>query len=359
MAVAHVAVWRSALTVADVTAAAAAHTGEAASARLTRLCAQQGVEVAITGTTTALMGPQRPLAFLALLRECEDADLGILYDGIGPGLAYLARDQRENADVDVTLAATDLVMPFQPVDDDQRTVNRATSTGRSGAKYTAEDTTGPMGTAVIGVYDSSSDVNLATDGEVPSYADWAVHLGTVEGYRYPSVTIDLKARPSLAATVLALAPSARLVVTGVGTTMAAMPTGDVDLLVEGLAWTLNTITWSATAKCSPYGPWVVGELASTTGDTDPEVIRLLPDGSTLGAGYAAGATSISVATPSGPLWSTASDDYPVTLAVGGVPVTASACSGASSPQTFTVAALTAARSSGTSVTVSNPPGLGL
>jgi hypothetical protein len=361
VSVAHVAVWSSAVDAAAVSDVAHAHVGEVAATRMSRLCAEQGVDVTVTGTTTALMGPQRPLSFLVLLRECERADLGILYDGVGPGLAYLARDLRENAAVALTVDAADLAAgTFAPVDDDQRTVNRSTATGRSGAKYTAQDVTGPMGTAVVGVYDSSVDVNLATDGEVPSYADWAVHLGTVEGYRYPSVMFDVKARPTLAGAVLALAPSKRLVVENVGSTMAAMPTGDVDVLVEGLAWSLTTMQWTVTAKCSPYGPWVVGELASDTGDVDPEVIRLGGDGvSALGASYGVGATSISVTTTSGPIWSTVADDYPLTLDVGGIPVVASACSGGVSPQAFAVAALTSARASGTSVTVWNPPALGL
>lgn len=359
VAVAHIATWNSAITPATISTAAHAHTGEAASARLTRLCGQQGVDIAITGSTTALMGPQRPLSFLTLLRECESADLGILYDGIGPGLAFLARDQRENADVDATFAITTLRGGFQPVDDDQRTVNRSTSSGRSGARYTAEDTTGPMGTAVVGVYDSSVDVNLSTDGEIPSYADWAVHLGTVEGYRYPSVMVDVKAQPSLAASVLALTPSARLVVTGVGATLAAMPTADVDLLVEGMAWRLTTMEWTVTFKCSPFGPWVVGELASDTGDTDPEVIRLRSDGSTLYGTTTAAGTQLFVSTPTGPRWSNASDDYPLYLNVGGVRMRATACAGTGTSQTFTVDAPGITRGVGLAVDVWDPPVLGL
>src|SRR5690606_29493970 len=38
----------------------------------------------------------------------------------------------------------------------------------------------------------------------------------------------------------------------------------------------------------------------------------------------------------GPLWSTDTDDYPMRLSVGGIPVVVTACSGSSNPQTFTL-----------------------
>jgi len=45
-----------------------------------------------------------------------------------------------------------------------------------------------------------------------------------------------------------------------------------------------------------------------------------------------------VATPSGPLWTTLADDFPLDVVVGGQRVTLSAITGAASPQTCTVAA---------------------
>src|SRR3546814_10433500 len=109
-------------------------------------------------------------------------DAGLLHDGVGPGLRYICRGERENASPDLTLAAGQLVTPFAPVDDDQRIVNRVTASA-SGSKATVEDTTGPLGTEVVGVYDSSATVNLGDPTDAVHYAGWAVHLGTVEGYR--------------------------------------------------------------------------------------------------------------------------------------------------------------------------------
>ncbi|GAA4684482.1 hypothetical protein [Streptomyces youssoufiensis] len=60
------------------------------------------------------------------------------------------------------------------------------------------------------------------------------------------------------------------------------------------------------------------------------------DGSQLAAAVTATATTLSVATTSGPLWTTAPAELPVTIAVGGEEMTVLAISGASSPQSFTV-----------------------
>lgn len=69
----------------------------------------------------------------------------------------------------------------------------------------------------------------------------------------------------------------------------------------------------------------------------------------------AAATSLKVYTPSGPLWTTAASDYPMDLNVGGLKVTASACTGSGTTQTFTVSALAAGRTLGTSVSLWHPP----
>lgn len=358
ISVAHVAVFSSAPTVADLADAAAAHRGELATDRLVRLCAQQSVDLSVSGTTPTTMGPQTPATFLDLLRECETADQGVLYDGVGPGLRYVCRSARENAAVDLTVDADELVAPFAPTDDDQRTRNRVTAQA-AGSKATVEDVDGPLGTAVVGVYDSSLDVNIADSADAVHYAGWAVHAGTQEGYRFPALTLDLRAVPARAAAVLALEPSSRVLLQNVADTVAAMPDEDVNLLVEGVSMTLAPYAWRVTLKCSPFGPWIVGTLADDSGDTDDDLIRLDTDGSTLSASASVGSTSISVATTSGPLWTTTADDYPLLLDVGGVKVRATACVDGTSPQVMTVDALPVARSSGAPVKVWAPPALAL
>jgi hypothetical protein len=72
-------------------------------------------------------------------------------------------------------------------------------------------------------------------------------------------------------------------------------------------------------------------------------------------------TSIDVATTSGPLWTTADDDFPLVVDMAGIPVTVTDITGASSPQTFTVDPDTVTKDlpAGSDVSVWYPPVLGL
>lgn len=357
--VAHVAAWSSAPDLVAVTAAADAHAGELATDRMVRLCAEESLALDVVGTTPSTMGAQFPLSLLVLLRECETVDQGVLYDGAGPGLHYVCRDERENGAVDLALDAVQLASPFGPTDDDQRTRNRVTATSGTGTRFAFEDAAGPLGTGVVGIYDSSIEVNAAVDAEVLNYASWAVHLGTVEGYRYPALSLDLRATPSLAAAVLDVEPSSRVTVGNMVAVLAGMPDEVVGLLVEGVDMELNSSGWRVTLKSSPYAPWRIAVVAEETGDTDPHLARLDTDGASLDGAHAASATALDVATPSGPLWTTLADDYPLSLSVGGIEVVATACTGAASPQTFTIEPLALARASGSPVAVWAPTALGL
>lgn len=284
VSVAHAALLESTTYVTHHSWAGLAYGGELVQHRLERLCHEESVPVDVIGTPTLLagMGPQRPLSFVALAREVEAVDQGVLYDGVGPGLRYVAREQRENATTDLAVSATDLVAPFEPTDDDQRNRNRVVAANATGGKAAYEDSTGPLGTAAIGVYDSSADINVADSSLLPDYASWAVHLGTVEGYRYPSVTMNMRAAAALAGDVLAVTPSSRITVSDVDSTLS-LPDASVDLLAEGVAHQLSTQGWSFTAKCSPYKPWIVGTVASETGDTDDDLLRADTDGAYLSA----------------------------------------------------------------------------
>jgi hypothetical protein len=259
----------------------------------------------------------------------------------------------------VDASAGQLAPPFAPVDDDQRNVNRVAVTRVGGVTATYEDTDGPLGTEAIGIYDSSLTVNNAADSHAIHYASWLVHLGTVEGYRYPSVTLNLLAYSGLIVPALQVVPGSRIDVTNLDTTLAQFPDGTVSLIVEGISHEITPREWTVTYQCSPFSPWGVAEIAEESGDTSELVWRLDTDGSTLNGSAAAGATSISVTTTSGPLWTTDSDDYPLTLDIGGVPVVVTACSDGTSPQSMTTSPLPHARAGGAPVKLWNPRPLGL
>ncbi|MET7989856.1 hypothetical protein ABZU76_02995 [Amycolatopsis sp. NPDC005232] len=310
----HVAFWNSPIVWnGDYAEAIVAYSGENAALRLLRLGIEQGFNVNVVGTVGVQMGPQRPVSVVDLLRECEAVDQGVLLDGLDAGLTYITRGERENAAVDLALDATELYPPFQPTDDDQRNRNRVTAsvTGAS-SKTTFEDTDGPLGTDAIGVYDSSSEVNLFVLDDVVNYASWAVHLGTVEGYRYPTLAVNLRAAPARAFEVLQVRPSTHVSVSNVSDVIAGLPDDTVDLLVEGMEHSLSPREWIFTAKCSPAAPWTIATIADETGDTDDDLMRLQTDGariplpSLVGAGPGTSANNASL-TPTLPAGGRAGD----------------------------------------------------
>lgn len=320
LAVGHIAVL-DAYNLGAADQAQTGFTGELVTTRLARLCAEQGVPITITGTSTTTMGPQSVDTFVNLLRECEQADLGLLYDGRSSGLGYVTRDARYNQAAGLTLdmAAQQVAAPFAPVDDDQRNRNSYQVERKGGSSATYEDTTSTLGTDPvigIGVYDSSVTINVDSDGPLGDYASWLVHLGTVPGFRYPTLGVDLTATGSPTVDDWASGtPNGRIDVLNVQTAAGHAP-GTVSLLREGYTETLTQFHWTATANCSPYSPHRVFALAAESGDTSEYAGRLDTDGSTLAVALATTGGRVQVtSTPF--LWTAAADDLPYDIAIDG------------------------------------------
>lgn len=357
----HVVVSKAITSLFDQAAELNAYSGERADVRVARLCAENNVPVQVIGTSTVTMGPQSQATLVELLRECERADQGMLLDGLHAGLTYICGAERVNADAALTLDATagDMVGEVAPADDDQRNVNKVTATRTSGAGVTFEDATGPLGTAAIGEYEDSITVNVSNDSDVLDYAGWAVHRGTRRGYRYPSTQLALHHSPHLLDEWAEIRPSDRVDLLGISDVRTQFPVGDVTSLLEGYSQTIDQFSWDASLVLSSYEPWRVGTVGGAGHSADQEVLRLVSDGSTVASSASAGATSLTVATPSGPLWSTSADDYPLSIELGEREVVVTAVSGSSSPQTFTVTPLPADVAAGAPVVLWRPAVLGV
>lgn len=347
-----------------------ANRGDWAFQRAARLCDENNVLFSVLGDgiggsgTTSIadgMGPQSIDTLVNLLRECEAVDQGVLFDGVTDGLILYNRYYNENRAASLTVSAENakLASGFGPIDDDQRNRNRVEAKRSNGSSAVFEDRDGPLGTESIGIYDSSVTLNALRDDAMPLYAGWLVALGTIEGYRYPTLTVDLLATPELAPDWLSVQPGSRIDVTGLDAVLPGHPVGTLSLLVEGVSNSFTGDTWTGTAKCSLYEPWRIGVVSEESGDADEYLLRLLSDGSTLVSDVSAGSTSISVGTPSGPLWTTDPDDFPLVIEIGGVTATVTSIAGASSPQTFTITDLGYDKSTGAEVTVHQPTRLGL
>lgn len=346
--------------------------GENIGTRLNRLAGEAGIwyqqiDPALPAwgfipIVTDTMGAQPPGTLLDLYRDCERTDGGILWDGKGPGLSYTTKRYRESrAPVLVLDAAQGMVgLPFVPAHDDAYRVNRAEVRRYRGASAVYLDSTGPLGANIIGRYDNSLTVNCQRDTALPQYASWAVFQGTTEGYRYPRLTLDLTARPDLLDEWCTIIPGDRIDVTNLPLVNAAAPDALVRLAVEGFEQTITWDRWTATVNTSLYRRWEVACVAAETGDTQEFCARVDTNASQLAAIAAAGATTISVAVTAGPLWTVKADDFPLDLDLGAIKVTATACTGSASPQTFTLSTpMPVTRPAGTAVQLWNPPVLGL
>ncbi len=304
------------------------HAGERAGRRIIRLCDEEDVPVEILGDpdATPKMGPQRPGSFPGLLRECEEADGGTLVER-GIGFVYRTRSDRYNQPVRLELSPEpDLPIPPEAKRDAQRFRNKWTITRVNGSSAAVAD---PEHRRRYGHYDGQASLNLRRDRDLEPIAWWKLHLGTVDEYHWPRVTVRLSPQgagrqPAWAATQLG--DLMRLdhewtQILGVR----------VEQLIEGWTETISTDVWEVDLNCSPASPWRVLQF-----DSD-EFGRLDTDGSVLAAAFTSGVdTSMMVEITDGPLWTTDSADLPLHVWVGGVELRVTDVAGTASPQTFTV-----------------------
>lgn len=347
--------------------------GESVTARLTRIL--NNADYPITHYTSATgetstnpadsCGGQYYDTLTNLVREVEATGQGLLFDGLDIGLSYVTRQRRASQQPTLTLDASagELTGSIDPVDDDQFTFNQATVNRRNGMTVTWTDTASDLSANAVGVFSNSVQINPVDDSALYNWAQWLVHLGTLPGYRFPHVSFALDSKPSKIAAWLGMIPSGRLDITNITALRAVLPQGTIRLIVEGWTETINAYTWRVTANCTPWAGWNVGTMAASTGTTVDTVMRRDTDGSATNTSYAAGTTSVQVKlTAAGkPLWTTAADDFPLLAEIGGNCVTVTGISGASSPQTFTLASpgLPFAVAANAVVRLWNPPVLGL
>jgi hypothetical protein len=329
-------------------------------------------------TVTDTMGPQPVGTVLDLFRDCEKTDQGILWDGIGPGLTYTTKRYRESRPPALTLDAAlgEVGLPFTPAHDDAYRVNRAVATRHGGASGLFEDVTGPLGSGIVGRYEDSQAYGCRDDSALAQYAGWMVGQGTVEGYRYPRLSLNLTAHPELLdewlTTLDPLTGKTRMVVPGdrvdvvnLSTIHPAAPVETLRLAVEGYEQTITPFTWDVVMNTSLYRRWAVAQVAAETtgGSGDPRaefVARVETDGTKIATLTAAGQTTLTVTVTAGPFWTTNPDDYPLTLDVGAVSVRATACTEhVGAQQTFTIDPMPVTRPAEVRVTLWNAPVYGL
>lgn len=329
-----------------------AHQGETAANRFARICAENGYRAKIYGypAVSAAMGPQPAGTLQAVLQECEAADRGLIYEPRESlALAYRTLSSLLSQPPAVVLDYAQGHLgqagqpgEWQPVDDDQHTVNDAIvqrgSPAVQGSTFTFALNDGSAMSvspppAGVGDYQSSYTCNLDSDAQLPDTAGWIVNVGTVNQERNPSVPLNLS-RPALASPFYAVQE-----VTGFGDhvqianpPVPQLPPDTVKQLVYGIREQLGGMLWLIDWQCVPEQPYEVLVL------DDPLHSLLDTDGSVLHAAVASGATTILVDTVNvvSPLWTTSAGDFPFDVVAGGEQMTVTNITGSSSPQAFTV-----------------------
>jgi hypothetical protein len=319
-------------------AAAGGYASERAGRRMLRLAREQHVPLYVTGDMddTTQMGPQRIDTLPNLLADCETADGGVLFEAREMlTLAYRPRTSMYNQAVAAALTYTgELEPPFEPTDDDQHIRNDVTVQRTNGSFAEQTLAAGPLSVLAppdgVGVYDEQVTVDVYDDEQLDDIAAWLVYLGTVDAYRFPALAVnqrrlDKDGKDTLRQSIAAADIRDRLTVAGLP---VWLPPDTIETLIEGYTETLDTKIWQIGFNCSPGAPWQLGVRDTARRDSGF---------STLAANFISGTnTSMSVATSSGPLWTTDGSYVPFDVFVGGVRLTVTAISGASSPQTFTI-----------------------
>jgi hypothetical protein len=306
------------LQASQVIQAFAGYNGETAAARFERLCDEEGITWTLVGTAadTQRMGAQRADTLLNLFKEIRDTEDGLLYDTASAvGLSLRTRVNRYNQTTRLALTWPNQVTPPLPeVIDDLGTHNAITVSQREGGEATSELSTGTLSTAAppsgVGQYRQTVNVNIyAEQAQLQPLASWWLNRGTVDLTRYPSVTVDLVANPTLATSAAAVDIGDRITITGLEANV-------IDLYVVGLSERVGTHTRTITFTCAPGQQLLPGVWDSTGSRWDSQT-------TTLKTAVSSTATSLTFRTSSSKsLWSTTGTPYDVFIAGERVTVTA-------------------------------------
>lgn len=318
-----------------------AFVGEAAGRRIQRLCRDAGVTIQGDGnlSDTALMGAQLPDTLVNLLQDCANTDLGILYECRDQyAIGYRPRSVMYNHPADLTLSYSGHQMnALEPVEDDQLLANDVTATRTNGSSYRATQTTGRLSTspppAGVGSYPSNPTINVSSDDVLDDQAGWRLRLGTLDEARYPSVPLSLQS-PAFANNAALTLGAANIDVGDrvlITNPPAWLPPEDISQIVQGTSEVLLQYQRDLTFNCSPSSPYdTIGVYGISS-----TVSRYSGSGtSTLQTGVNSTATTLSILTASGVLWTHIDGDYDIIMA--GERMTVKNVTGASSPQSVTV-----------------------
>lgn len=298
--------------------------------RMSRLCGEEGVEFTGDGfyASSVLMGPQPTKSFMDNLRLCEVSDDGFMYDGLNAGINYQGLSQRNDQSTAITIAITDLAKDFNPLDNDLQAINRVRVDRDGGSFYIDERTTGILGSGADGIGPAGGSVTISNnkDDLLPHRAGWETWKGTVPGFRYPVLYLDIAARPSLATKWInradggtgPITPGSKMVVTSPASYATQHPVENLELTIVGWAMRISRFMWQIDVQCENNHKYDVHKIADTG------LGNIETSDSSVATAASSGATTLYVQSADESLWSVAGGDYAKDINVDGVRCSVSA-----------------------------------
>lgn len=325
--------------------------GEIPRDRIDRICAEEGIPYAAEDSYAAdgiNMGVQGRDSIQSVLEEAATTGGGVLVERLSGELGYVFAGDRYNATPAMVLdyASGEVAPGLAATDDDQRLRNEVTATRPSGSSATARDA---EHIADHGLYDASIAVNPLSDGALPDYAAWAVHLGTVRDLRVTALGFNLH-RSSIA-DWLACDIWSRVQVIN---PPPELPTGeDIDVHIEGYTETITTKDWRVQLNTSSAAPWQVMEL-----DGSGNLSRADTAGcSSLKPLSETGTAVVAAPVEAEDRWSTTAPPYDLDLFAGGTPGERVTCTAVANNACTFVAAGTAVHGEAADLTPDLPAGV--
>lgn len=237
----------------------------------------QGIQIPVQTEGTTVMGEEGVSARMTKIREVLETDRGILYeDRERAQLNYRTLDSLYNQSETAPLSYNDLAAPLEPIDDDLLTANDITVTQRSGSSVNISKDSGVLSTGTsrpgVGVYSQSASVNVASELDLPHIANWMLHIGTWDEYRFDRIEatnlaiLRCPSNPVLTRFVLALDPGDVINLSDLPEWIAP---NDIRVMVRGRDVVMDKYQLHVAANAVPADPYTVG-VFSGEGDTPEE-----------------------------------------------------------------------------------------
>lgn len=232
-------------------------------ARLARLAGIPTAEVSVeTGLSTSIAHTDTTgKTPLALMREVEATEQGLLFDGRDGVLSFHARSHRYGAPTAFTLdvAAQELEAGLSPKLDDQKLINDVTASRAGGLTTRVTDS---ASTNEYGFYRQSPQLLTTSDNEVQALADWLVNRYANPRVTIPDVQVDLlNTAAAKVPTLLTADLGTRFTITGLP---ATAPAPSVDLFIEGTTERIGATGYTIGFNTSPAALSNVWQLDSAT-----------------------------------------------------------------------------------------------